>query len=141
MNASRRGQPSCRRPGVLLLALLACAPLQTGAFAAVPVPRHLIDPAAPRIDDPDTLVQQYLAAVERGELVVFGTALDRTAIVPVRVEYIYQLASRSMQIRVHALLKTALPVPGHRNCAVLAVSATLENGSITEIESHVRVRE
>lgn len=139
--ASTRKRPALHLPGVLLAALLTCAPVQAATGAAVSVPRHLIDPGVPKIDDPDTLVQQYLDAVDHGELTVFGTRLERTMLVPVRVEYVYDLASRTMLIKVHAHLKTPLPVPGRSDCRILSVSATLEDGSIAEIESHVWIRE
>ncbi len=127
--------------GALLAALLASAPSHGATLAAVSVPRHLIDPGALKFDDPDSLLQKYLDAVDRGELTVFGIPLARAMIVPVSVEYVYDLASRTMQIKVHAHLKTPLPVPGHSDCRIVAVSAMLEDGSIGEIESHVWIQE
>ncbi len=125
----------------LLAALLLCTSAPGVAQAAVPIPRHPIDPDTPELDDPDNLVQRYLQAVDRGELALFGYTLDRSMIVPVRVEYVYDLASRTMRIKVYANLKAPLPVPGQSDCRILGVSAILEDGSITEIESHVWIRE
>jgi hypothetical protein len=116
--------------------LLLCASVEA-AQAAVAVPRHLINPDAPRIEDPDSLVHRYLQAVDRGELVIFGQKLDRSMIVPVRIEYVYELASRTTRIKVHSNLKTPLPVPGHGDCHVLTVSTVIEDGHITTIETHI----
>ena len=121
-------------------ALLLCATALDAAQAALPVPRHLIDPDTPRIEDPDSLADRFLQAVDRGELVVFGHTLDRTMIVPVRVEYVYELADRAMRIKVYSNLNQPLPVPGQDDCRILGVSAIMEDGSITEIESHVWVK-
>jgi hypothetical protein len=105
--------------------------------ASTPVPKHLINPSIPKIEDPDSVVHRYLEAVDRGELEIFGQKVDRAMIVPTRVEYAYDLSSRETQIRVHANLKEPLPVPGRLDCQILSVSASLEDGHITVIESHV----
>ena len=117
-------------------ALLLAAPLAAG-HAAVDVPGHLIDPGRPRLEDPDRLVQGFLEAVERGELKVFGRVLDRAMIVPARVEYVYELSTRTTRVKVHADLTQPLPVPDHPDCQVRSVSAVLEDGAIVETESHV----
>jgi hypothetical protein len=117
--------------------LLLCAAVPATALASVPVPRHLANPDTPRIEDPDALVERYLAAVDRGELQVFGQKIDRAMIVPVRVEYVYELSDRAMRIKVYSNLKQPLAVPGQPDCQILGVSAVMEEGVITEIESHV----
>lgn len=61
-------------------------------------------------------------------------------IVPARVEYVYELSSRATRIRVHSNLKQPLPVPGRPDCQILSVSAVMEDGHITEIESHVWIK-
>jgi hypothetical protein len=131
-----------RKPGGGLMnacfaLILLCAAGAESAEAALPVPRHLITADAPPLEAPDTLVQRYLEAVDRGELKLFGHTLSRAMIVPVRVEYAYELSERTTRIRIHANLKAPLPLPGQPDCRVLAVSAVMEDGQITEIESHV----
>jgi hypothetical protein len=121
---------------VLALLLLCGAGLDT-ARASVPVPRHLINPDTPRIEDPDALVGRYLEAVDRGELRVFGQKIDRAMIVPIRVEYVYDLPDRTMRIKVYSNLKQPLAMPDQPDCQILGVSAVMEEGVITEIESHV----
>jgi hypothetical protein len=73
--------------------------------------------------------------------VVFGRKLDRTMIVPIRVEYVYVLASRTTTVKVYAELREPIPVPGRRSCQAHGVDATLVNGRITETESHIRMNE
>ncbi|MHB1186086.1 hypothetical protein [Thiobacillus sp.] len=122
--------------------LLLCAAAQDAVLASVsvPVPKHLISPDTPRIEDPDSLVHRYLEAVDRGELKIFGQTLARSMIVPARIEYVYDLFSRTTRIKVHSNLKAPLAVPGQSNCRILGISAVMEDGIITEIESHVWVK-
>ncbi len=129
------------RPARLLQAVFAVLLLSATAIesvrASMPVPKHLIDPDIPRMEDPGDLVDRFLQAVDRGELKVFGQTIDRPMLVPVRVEYVYELADRAMRIKVYSNLTAPLPVPGQDDCRILGVSAVMEDGSITEIESHV----
>lgn len=100
-------------------------------------PGHLLAPSKPKIEDPDNLVHAFLQAVDRGELRVFGRTLDRSMIIPVRVEYVYELSSRKTRVKVHSNLKEPIAVPDQQDCRVSSVSAVIEGGSIIEIESHV----
>ena len=121
---------------IFLVLFLLAATLNSGQ-AAVNVPGHLVDPERPSFDDPDNLVQGYLEAVDRGELMVFGRRLDRAMLIPNRVEYVYELSSRTIRIRIHSNLKEPMPVPNHPDCKVRSVSAVIEGGNIIETESHV----
>lgn len=125
----------------VFLAWLLFAFVSGAAQASVSVPEYLINPAAPKIEDPDTVVQRYLAAVDRGELEISGMKLDRSTLTPVRIEYVYELSSRTMRIKIHSNLKEPLPVPGQLDCQILSVGAEMEDGHITEIESHVWLKQ
>lgn len=125
----------CRRAG--FLAWLFCALMPALAPAAMPDPEPLLSPDTPRIEDPDRLVRLYLDAVDRGELVVLGQALDRSMIEPVRIEYAYDLFRRTTQIKVYSKLKRPRPLPDNPDCRILGVNAVLDDGRITEVESHV----
>ena len=107
----------------------------------MPTPGHPISHVTPRVEDPDDLVQRYLEAVDRGELVIFGQTLGRSMIVPARVEYAYELSSRTTRIKVFSNLKEPLPVPGQSDCRILGVGAAMEDGHITEIESHIWMKQ
>lgn len=122
-------------------ALLLCLTAGDAVLAAVDVPRHLISPDTPRIDDPQNVVQQFLQAVDRGELRVFGHTLDRSMIEPVRVEYVYDLTHRTTRLRVYSNLNRPLPVPGRHDCQIRGVGARMEDGILTEIESHVWMKQ
>jgi hypothetical protein len=130
------GRPASLVQAVFAVLLLSATAIES-ARASVPVPKHQIDPGMPRIEDPDSLVDRFLQAVDRGELTVYGHRIDRPMIAPVRVEYVYELADRAMRIKIYSNLNAPLPVPGQDDCRILGVSAIMEDGSITEIESHV----
>ncbi|MDO9467078.1 MAG: hypothetical protein Q7J36_07235 [Thiobacillus sp.] len=131
-----QGRPASLVQAVFAVLLLSATAIES-VRASVPVPKHLIDPGLPRIEDPGKLVDRFLQAVDRGELTVFGQTIARAMIVPVRIEYVYELADRAMRIKIYSNLNAPLPVPGQDDCRILGVSAVMEDGSITEIESHV----
>ena len=121
----------------VLAGLLLCGAAPDAVQASVATAKHLINLDRPEIEAPDPLVERYLEAVDRGELTLFGLTLARAMIVPARVEYVYDLFSRTTRIKVYSNLKAPLPVPGQPDCQILGVSAVMEDGQITEIESHV----
>jgi len=131
-----QGRPASLLQAVFAVLLLSAIAIES-VRASVPVPKHLIDPGLPSTEDPGKLVDRFLQAVDRGELKVFGQTIDRDMLVPVRVEYVYELADRAMRIKIYSNLNAPLPVPGQDDCRILGVSAVMEGGSITEIESHV----
>lgn len=95
-------------------------------------------PVEHEFDEPREVVQTYLKAVERGELVVFEQIIDIAMLIPVRVEYVYELANAKPRIKVYAEFKQPMPVPGQSDCQVRGVSAVLDDaGSIVEVEIHV----
>jgi hypothetical protein len=121
----------------IFVILLFLAATSSAGFAAVSVPGHLLDPGKPKIEDPDDLVHGFLQAVDRGELKVFGRTLDRSMIIPVRVEYVYELSSRKTRVKIYSNLKEPMAVPDHHDCRISSVGAVIEDGSIIETESHV----
>lgn len=120
---------------LFLASLLASTAIDT-AQAAIEIPRHLLDADRPQIEEPDSIIQGFNEAVDRGELSVFGHRIERSMIVPLRVEYVYDLASRALLVKVYSNLKTPLPVP-ERQCKVRALGAIMQDGRIVEIESHI----
>lgn len=120
----------------LALAALLLMPIDV-ARAALPAPDSQFSPPPPHIVQPDIVVERFLQAVDRGELVVFGRVIDRSMILPLQVEYVYALPTRTTRVKVYAGLKEPLPVPGRRGCQVRALGSLLEDGRITEIESHI----
>jgi len=95
-------------------------------------------PVEHEFDEPREIVQVYLKAVGRGELIVFDQTLDASMLIPVRVEYVYELNNAIPRVKVYAELKQPMPVPGQTDCKVRGVSAVLDDaGSIVEVEIHV----
>lgn len=88
----------------------------------------------------ESIVRNYLEAVDRGELLSFDRKLKRADINPVRVQYNYLIASGAMETRVYSMLKEPMPVPGQPDYQVIAVCSAMENGSIVETESHVLLK-
>lgn len=95
------------------------------------------DPSRPHIAGVETIVSGYLEAVDRGELRSFNRELGRSEIVPVRVEYVYEIASGTMEINVYSNLKDHMPVPNQPGARVHSVNSIIEDGKIVETESHV----
>lgn len=120
----------------VVLLLLAIASFNS-SHASMHVPEYLPEPDRPTLANPDDLVRTYLKAVDRGELKVFGRTLDRSMITPVRVEYIFELSSRTRKVNIYSDLTEPMPVPGQQDCRVGGVSAILDDGHIVETQSHV----
>lgn len=87
---------------------------------------------------PHEVVDIYLKAVNRGELIVFDRKLDESMIAPVRVEHVYDINSAISSVIVYSELKQPMPVPIQENCSVRGVSATLDtDGHIIEVKVHI----
>lgn len=95
-------------------------------------------PVKPGFSEPHEVVDIYLKAVSRGELIVFDRKLNESMITPVRVEYIYDINSAISSVTVYSELKQPMPVPAQESCSVRGVSATLDiNGHIIEVKAHI----
>lgn len=99
-----------------------------------------IDPNRPHVAGMETIVQHYLESVDRGELVTFNRKLDRSEIIPVRVEYSYQIASGSVEIKVYSDLKEPLAVPNQPDVEIRSVCSIVEDGKIVGTESHIWIK-
>jgi hypothetical protein len=87
--------------------------------------------------DPQQVVDVFMVAVDRGELVVFGVPLAASVLVPRQVEYLYSLKSRLPTIRVHAVLNPPIAIPGAPGVRGTAVTGTLDwSGSIIDSVIH-----
>lgn len=119
--------------------LLAIAFLSSGYTPVKPIP---CQPEAGRQDvvDAKSVLNSYLAAVDRGELLSFDRRLSRADINPVRVQYNYLIASGATKTQVYSTLKEPMPVPGQPDYRVIGVCSAMENGRIVETESHVLLK-
>ena len=92
----------------------------------------------PDFPEPHEVVDIFLKAVSRGELIVFDRKLDKSMITPVRVEHVYDINSAVSSVIVYSELKQPMPVPIEENCSVRGVSATLDaGGHIIEVKAHI----
>ena len=94
-------------------------------------PEHGVTPTAvakiPYPDiDPHQVADVFMAAVARGELVVFGDPLGANALDPRQVEYVYSLHAPLPTVRVHADLRQPLPIPGAPAVRATAVTSVLD---------------
>jgi hypothetical protein len=95
-------------------------------------------PVKPEFSEPHEVIGTYLNAVNRGELIVLDRKIEKSMLIPIRVEYVYELDSAIPRIKVYSKLKQPIPVPGQENCNIKGVSAILDiNGSIIETEAHI----
>lgn len=87
---------------------------------------------------PHKVIDMFFKAVDRGELIVFDKKIDKSMLIPIQVEYVYELNSAVPKIKVYSDFKKPFPVQGQRNCKIRGVSATLdEEGLIIETETHI----
>jgi hypothetical protein len=70
-------------------------------------------------------------------LIVFGRCIGRSMLIPVRVEIMHDLATRTRSVKIHARLKEPIPVHGSKGAQASAISAVMDGDSIVETEYHV----
>ncbi len=103
---------------------------------------HILDqppvPVKPEFREPREVIGIYLKAVSRGELMVLDRKLEQSMLIPVRVEYVYELDSAIPRIKVYSELKQPISAPGQEDCMIRGISAILDNnGRIIETEAHI----
>lgn len=87
--------------------------------------------------DPQRVVQIFLQAVDRRELVVFEEPLTRADIDPQGVDYSFTLGQRLPRILVHSRLVAPFPLPGAPGVRATAVTGELTaDGRILESTLH-----
>lgn len=119
----------------MALLLMACA-VGAGSHATPHTPAPQSSP--PLLEMPHDTVAVFLAAVERGELLVLGRRVDRSMIEPERVEYVFDLRRSTASVRIYSRIKVPLPMLGQSDYQVRAVSSTLDDdGHIIESEAHI----
>ena len=119
--------------------LLAIAFLSSGYTPVKPIPCQS-EAGRQDVVDVESVLNSYLAAVDRGELLTFGRRLSRADINPVRVQYNYLIVGGATETRVYSTLKEPMPVPDQPEYQVIGVCSAMENGRIAETESHVLLK-
>lgn len=120
-----------------ILLVLATALLSSG-FTSMPT-YCVTDPTKPHVAGADSLVRSYLESADRGELISFDRKLGRSEVIPIRVEYIYQISSGTTEVWIYSHLKEPMLLPGQSKTKVLGVRSLMEGSRIVETESHVWV--
>ncbi len=86
----------------------------------------------------DEVVEIFLKAVDRGELVVFDKMITRHMLDPVQVKYIYTFNEDEPSISVYSLLLQPLKIPGVDDCTAGGIEVTLDlDGTIIDSSIHI----
>lgn len=84
------------------------------------------------------VVEIFLDAVDRGELIVFDNIISRSILDPVQVKYVYTFNQTEPSISVYSLLKQPLAIPGVDNCTAGGIEASLDvDGTIIDSSVHI----
>ena len=87
---------------------------------------------------PYKIIDMFLKAVDRGELVVFEQQIDKSILIPLRVEYIYELNGSQPTVIIYSEVKKLIPIPEHKDIKLRGISTVLDSlGHIVEIRVHV----
>jgi hypothetical protein len=86
----------------------------------------------------DEVVDIFLVAVDRGELIVFDNTISRDILDPVQVKYIYSFNDEDPSISIYSLLKQSLKIPGVDDCTAGAIEVMLDiDGTIIDSSIHI----
>ena len=108
-------------------------------FASVNIsPDYTIKPVPQPQNKFEEVVEIFLIAVDRGELVVFGNTITRNMLDPVQVKYVYTFNDDNPSISIYSLLLQPLKIPGMDDCAAGGIEVTLDiDGTIIDSSVHI----
>ncbi len=111
------------------------------AFSA-PVSARVVEGPPPSIpysfQDPLKVLNVFLTAVDRGELLYFGKRVSRKEIVPIQVEYVYKFDNPVPLVEIYSEFKTSKSVPRRSDCSAAGISAVLNSlGEIVDSTVHI----
>jgi len=87
---------------------------------------------------PKEIIDVFLKAVDRGELIVFEQTIDKSILIPLRVEYIYKLDGSQPTVIIYSEIKKLIHIPEHEGIRLRGISTILDSvGHIIEIRVHV----
>lgn len=97
-----------------------------------------VDTVKPENHKPLKAVEIFFNAVDRGELIVFDQKLDKSILIPIRVEYVYELDGSMPTIKIYSEMRRSIPIPDHVGIKLRGISAFLDSvGRIIEVRAHV----
>lgn len=86
----------------------------------------------------EEVVEVFLIAVDRGELIVFDKTIARSMLDPVQVKYVYTFNDTDPSISVYSLLKQPLKIPGVDDCSAGGIEVILDvDGTIIDSSVHI----
>ena len=86
----------------------------------------------------EEVVEVFLIAVDRGELIVFDKTISRSMLDPVQVKYVYTFNDNDPSISVFSLLKQPLKIPGVDDCSAGGIEVILDvDGTIIDSSVHI----
>lgn len=120
----------------LLLSFLSIFSYSVFTFASVA--EQSANTIKSELHQPIKILEFFFQAVSRDELIVFGKSLDKSILIPIRVEYIYELDGSKPTVMVYSELKYLLDIPTHSGIKLRGVSTILNDvGRIIEVRAHV----
>ena len=107
----------------------------------IPDNSKLHGPGEVEFIQPEKIMLSYYNAVDRGKLIVFGIQLKRSMLIPVHVDYVYQINDQVPRIKVYAKLKNPMRIPEQGNNIFTGVCAVIDLfGEIVETEAHINLK-
>jgi len=101
-------------------------------------PDYTIKPIPQPQNKFDEVVEIFLIAVDRGDLVVFDNIITRNMLDPVQVKYVYTFNDDDPSISVYSLLLRPLNIPGVDDCTAGGIEVILGvDGSIIDSSIHI----
>lgn len=83
------------------------------------------------------MVESFLSAADRGEVLVLGHRVKRKEIVPIRISYHLELNTSARSVEIYSELKNPVALPDSRD-KVTAISGILSIfGELGEVQLHV----
>lgn len=125
-----------RKSYFILIAIVVAVSYSLFTFASMRV--QPVETIKHGLHEPRKVIDMFNKAVDRGELIVFGNELERSVLIPLRVEYIYELNDSKPLVKVYSEIKKIIPIPEHEGIQIRGISAILDSdGHIVEIRVHV----
>ena len=101
-------------------------------------PQYTIKPIPQPQNKFDEVVEIFLIAVDRGDLIVFDNIITRNMLDPVQVKYVYTFNDDDPSISVYSLLLQPLNIPGVDDCTAGGIEVILDvDGSIIDSSIHI----
>lgn len=92
------------------------------------------------LNKPLKIIEIFYDAVNRGQLIVFEKKLDGSMMIPIRIEYVYELNGDEPTVKIYSELKKLISISLYEGVKIKlsGVSVVLDSsGDIIDIKAHV----